>query len=167
MIDPQQAFGSGEHATTRLALELVLAALRPRDRVLDVGTGSAILALGALRCGAGWALGHDIDPVACRNAAQNRDRNGLSLALYCGTLEALAASAEFDLVVANLLSGRMRPWLGRLASLSRRDLVISGYLESERAAVVAGFGAYGWTVAAARSEAQSGDLWGAAQLVHD
>ena len=82
VIDPQQAFGSGEHATTRLALELLQDELRPGDRVLDLGTGSGILGLGALVCGAGAALGIDSDPVALANAAENRARRVLVVSGY-------------------------------------------------------------------------------------
>jgi ribosomal protein L11 methyltransferase len=70
VIDPEQAFGSGEHATTRLALALLLEALAPGDTLLDVGSGSGILALGSLRTGAGAAVGLDLDPVACASAAR-------------------------------------------------------------------------------------------------
>ncbi len=166
VIDPQQAFGSGEHATTRLALGLVLDALRPGDSVLDVGTGSGILALGALRLGAGRALGFDSDPVAIANAAENRAKNGLPLALFTGTLDALAPAARFDLAVANnLLLHELLPCLDALAARARRALILSGYLAGERARLDGALHGSDWICVRESSEVQSGDRW-CARLLH-
>jgi ribosomal protein L11 methyltransferase len=166
VIDPQQAFGSGEHASTRLALELLLEALRPRESVLDVGTGSGILALAALRQGAGFTLGFDTDPVALVNAAENRARNGLPLALYAGPLEALAPSARFDVGVANLLLHELLPCLPALAARTRRALVLSGQLEHERARLDSGIPVGDWQLVHERTEQQSGETWYARLLLH-
>lgn len=173
VIDPQQAFGSGEHASTRLALELLLAALRPGESVLDVGTGSGILALAALRMGAGRALGLDTDPVALGNAAENRARNGLPLALYCGSLDALAPDARFDVSVANLLLHELLPCLPALLARTRRALVLSGQLERERERLDAALAESrtaltdsGFALADERFESQNGERWCARLLVH-
>jgi len=165
VIDPQQAFGSGEHASTRLALGLVLDELRPGDAVLDVGTGSGILALGALRLGADRAVGFDLDPVAIANAAENRARNALRLALFAGPLDALAPDARFDLAVANLLLHELLPCLHALAGRARRALVLSGYLASERARLEAALATSPWRTVRESSEVQSGDRW-CARLLH-
>lgn len=166
VIDPQQAFGSGEHASTRLALTLLIEALRPGDAVLDVGTGSGILALAGLRLGARRALGFDVDPVACRNAAENGARSGLPLSLYCGTPDALGAAVSFELVVANMLAERLAPYEEQLAAAASRALIVSGLLpeqaeRSERRLVDLGL-----QVAARRDEPQSGDTWCALLLTH-
>jgi ribosomal protein L11 methyltransferase len=166
VIDPQQAFGSGEHATTRLALELVLGELRSGDTLLDAGTGSGILALAALRCGARAAVGFDTDPVAIANAAENRARNALPLELYCGGVEALAHEKRFDVCVANLLVHELLPCLDALAARARRALVLSGALEREWPRVAAHPALAGFRVARALTEAQSGDTWSAHLLVH-
>jgi ribosomal protein L11 methyltransferase len=75
-LDPETAFGSGEHGSTRTALRLLDANLRAGDRVLDLGTGSGVLAIAAARLGARWVVGIELDPaalpVALRNARQNR-----------------------------------------------------------------------------------------------
>ena len=167
VIDPQQAFGSGEHASTRLAMRLLLDALQPGDRVLDVGTGSGILGLAALRMGAVHALGLDLDPVACRNAVENRARNRLPLALYCGTLDALRADVSCDLVVANLLASRLAPLYARLAAHAGRALVVSGLLAGERDEALASLAGLGLRVEDEASERQSGDLWCALCLAHE
>ena len=166
VIDPQQAFGSGEHATTRLALgPRARRAARRATAVLDVGTGSGILALGALRMGAGRALGFDSDPVAIANAAENRAKNALPLALFAGTLDALAPGARFDLAVANLLLHELLPCLDALAARARRALVLSGYLAGERARLDAALAGSAWVCVRESSEVQSGDRW-CARLLH-
>jgi ribosomal protein L11 methyltransferase len=166
MIDPKQAFGTGEHATTRLALRLLLEALEPGDQLLDVGCGSGILGLGALRAGAGAALGFDLDPVACANAAENRRLNALPLQLYCGTLETLGPAARFDLVVANLLWSQLEGCLPRLLEIPRRALVVSGYLAAQRERVRARLLAPGWECSAEGEELQGGDVWCAIRVQH-
>lgn len=166
VIDPQQAFGSGEHATTRLALELLLGELRAGDSVLDVGTGSGILALAALRRGAGRALGFDTDPVAIANAVENRAKNALPLALYCGGIEALAHGERFDICVANLLLHELLPGLEALVARTGRALVISGTLEREWSKLAEHPALAGFRSARSLSEAQSGDVWCAHLLVH-
>ncbi len=159
VIDPEQAFGSGEHASTRLALTLLLEGLEPGARVLDVGGGSGILGLAALRRGAGAALGVDIERQACRTAAANRRRNGLPLALVAGTLDALDPRASFDRVVANLLFRRLEALLPRLARLTRGRLVLSGYLAAERRLLSQRVAAQGLTLSRQLEETQTEDRW--------
>ena len=165
-IDPQQAFGSGVHASTRLALALALETLHAGDRVLDVGTGSGILGLGALRLGAGRALGLDIDPQACANAADNARRNQLPFALVCGALESIAPAAHFELVLCNLLLGQLEPYLLRLAEHTARALVLSGYLGGERARLRGLVAESGLVLERELEEAQSGDTWCASLWRH-
>jgi ribosomal protein L11 methyltransferase len=84
-MDPGLAFGSGLHATTRLCLEILESRLQPGQRVLDVGTGSGILAIAAARLGAADILGMDNDPEAVRVARENVARNRLT---GCVTIQA-------------------------------------------------------------------------------
>ena len=163
-IDPQQAFGSGEHATTRIALELLLAVLRPEDRVLDVGTGSGVLALGALRQGAHAAVAFDLDFAACHNARDNARSNGLPLPLFCGTLAALSPGRRFDLVAANLLWAELEPWVPRVADHARREVIVAGPLARERDRVCARFESQGLALGDERTESQSGDDWWGARF---
>jgi ribosomal protein L11 methyltransferase len=103
VIDPEQAFGSGYHETTQLLIEWLENGIRGGERVLDVGTGSGILAMIALRAGASYALGIDNDPVAIECALKNARANGFGpeLELETGICEEVG-SHGFDLVVANL-----------------------------------------------------------------
>jgi ribosomal protein L11 methyltransferase len=165
-IDPERAFGSGEHATTRLALLLLSDELRAGDAVLDVGSGSGILLLAALRLGSSRAVGLDVDPVACATARRNAARNRLEPSLLCGTLDALRPKAPFDLVVANLLLGRLEPWLPRIVGHGSRRIVLSGYLEREWPRLKEALAALSAVPVRVETEAQSGDTWGACVVAH-
>ena len=164
MLDPKQAFGSGEHASTRLALGLLLAELQPGDRVLDLGTGNGILVLAALRRGARGALGCDLDPVACLEAAENARRNRLRPLLFCGSLDVLADAVRFEIAVANLLVGELEPWIERLARHASRSVVLSGALGRERTRVLARTRAAGLLLVAECREEQNGEVWWAGRF---
>jgi ribosomal protein L11 methyltransferase len=78
VLDPETAFGSGEHGSTRAALTLLSRLLRPGDRVIDLGSGSGLLAIAAIKLGAARAIGIEIDAEANEVAARNVARNGVS-----------------------------------------------------------------------------------------
>jgi ribosomal protein L11 methyltransferase len=78
VLDPETAFGSGEHGSTRVALTLLSRLLRRGDTVLDLGSGSGILAIAAIKLGASWAVGIEIDPEANEVAERNAARNGVA-----------------------------------------------------------------------------------------
>jgi ribosomal protein L11 methyltransferase len=104
ILDPKQAFGTGHHATTRMLLERLEELIRGGETVLDVGSGSGILAMAALRLGAQSAVGVEIDPVAvdCARECASQNAFGPELELICGTLSDVAGDMKPDLVVANL-----------------------------------------------------------------
>jgi ribosomal protein L11 methyltransferase len=78
VLDPETAFGSGEHGSTRVALTLLARLLRRGDLVLDLGSGSGILAIAAIKLGAARAIGIDVDPEANEVAIRNAVRNGVA-----------------------------------------------------------------------------------------
>lgn len=141
IIDPGQAFGTGAHASTRLCLEAIVGAAEseaPPKTVLDIGTGSGVLALAALKLGAGTALGLDTDPLALEAAAQNAEANGLADRLDLSGRLVETVTDRFPLVLANL-TGPLHLALAdhiadRVAPGGR--LVASGILIEEAEAVI-------------------------------
>ena len=104
-MDPGMAFGSGYHDTTALCLGLLEKYLQPGDKVIDVGTGSGILAIGAALAGAGKVLAIDIDPDAVRVARQNVAHHGLSDRITVQEGNLLDQTAEVcDVCVANIIA---------------------------------------------------------------
>ncbi|MGC8967107.1 MAG: 50S ribosomal protein L11 methyltransferase [Thermus sp.] len=103
VIEPGMAFGTGHHETTRLALMALARHLRSGEKVLDLGTGSGILAIAAEKLG-GEALGADIDPAVLPQAEANARRNGVSPRFLLGSLEEALPLGPFSLVVANLFA---------------------------------------------------------------
>lgn len=102
-LDPGMAFGTGTHPTTALCLRRLETVVRPGMRVLDVGTGSGILAIASARLGAAPVVGIDIDPVAVRVAKENAERNGVTIDVRAGTLDQVEPD-ECDLVIANIIA---------------------------------------------------------------
>lgn len=103
VIEPGMAFGTGHHETTRLALSALARHLRPGEKVLDLGTGSGILAIAAAKLG-GEALGVDIDEAVLPQAEENAIRNGVRVRFFLGSLEEALPHGPFDLLVANLFA---------------------------------------------------------------
>lgn len=101
-IDPGLAFGTGTHESTRLCLGLIERYLRAGDAVLDVGTGSGILAIAAKKLGAAQVRGLDIDPVAVRSAGENALMNGVEIEFE--TAEIAGEKGSFQLIVANIVA---------------------------------------------------------------
>ncbi|MBW2426642.1 MAG: 50S ribosomal protein L11 methyltransferase [Deltaproteobacteria bacterium] len=154
VIDPGQAFGTGAHASTRLALEWIDALYAARidgpglERVLDVGTGSGVLALAAVALGAEEALGFDLDPVAVDAAREAAVANGLAERTHfvAGPIHEVVGPGErFSLVVANLLKREILPIAGEVAGHTARSgrLVLSGLLEEDAEEVLARFAVEG------------------------
>ncbi len=134
-IEPAMAFGTGHHATTRMCLETLEELLanwsgKGGPSVLDVGTGTGILAIAAVRLGARRVVALDSDPEATDAAKQNLVLNKLeSLVEVCqGGLEVLEAGSQFNLIVANLDTKTLPPLFGTLRGriAPRGRLIASG-----------------------------------------
>jgi len=101
-IDPGQAFGTGTHETTQLTIEALERWLEPDHIVLDVGTGSGILAIASRLLGAKKVFACDIDPIAAQVARANIERNGeADVWTFCGSLESVATGSS-HLLLGNL-----------------------------------------------------------------
>jgi ribosomal protein L11 methyltransferase len=132
-LDPGMAFGTGLHPTTRACLALLQMVEPMPDAVLDVGTGSGILALAALRLGARRAVGYDTDTLAIEASTANAQANDLS-DRFEARHETLPETADerFPLVVANLVAAVLIDLGPRLAAhtSSGGTLIASGIIES-------------------------------------
>ena len=151
-IEAALAFGTGHHGTTRgclLALDAICKAMplaKTRPRILDVGTGSGVLAIAAARALHAHVLATDIDAFAVRtarsNASHNRAGNLLSVVLADGVgARTIRTHALYDLIFANILLGplkRIATPLRRLAAPGGR-VVLSGILPSQANAVIAAY----------------------------
>ena len=170
VIDPGQAFGTGAHASTYLCLEWIDALVGeteagPRvDRVLDVGTGSGVLALAAVSLGAERAVGFDLDPVAIEAALQAARDNGLkeAVSFFTGPIEALSPSeAAYPLVLANLLKREMLPIASEISGWLSPEghLVLAGLLEEDVASVLDRFGREGLVEVGRRTREDTVGRW--------
>jgi ribosomal protein L11 methyltransferase len=147
-IDPGMAFGTGTHPTTQLCLELLEVSTDnfPLSTVIDVGCGSGILSIAALKLGAKTVLGVDIDIESVKNSRENADTNGVGEELILGqgsVTEVLAGSFQFKfapLVVANILAPIIiRLFDAGLAELvePNGEIILSGILDHQAGNVVA------------------------------
>jgi ribosomal protein L11 methyltransferase len=149
-LDPGMAFGTGLHASTRLCLAALERCLRPGDALLDVGTGSGILAIAAARLGAGAVLALDVDPLAVRVARENAALNGVAeiVEVRQGSLP-VEPSAGWDIIVVNILAetiARMAPALA--AHLATGGLLIaSGVLAWQEQLLSEALAAQGFVLA--------------------
>ncbi len=125
-IEPGMAFGTGVHPTTQLSLQLLERYVKPNQSVIDVGCGSAILAIAASRLGASSVVAVDIDAQALDNARHNAQLNDVDIEIGVGSVAELLAGEfslqQADLVVANILA----PVLVRLLEQGLAKLVAQG-----------------------------------------
>ena len=151
-LPARAAFGTGSHESTFLAVELLEDVELAGKRVLDVGTGTGVLAFAALARGTADAVAFDLDPAAPFHARDNARLNGLRLHLFAGTVAAVRESARFDLAVANMVPEELLP---ELAAVARRlapggEVILSGILEERSKEVLERGAALGLTERARR-----------------
>ncbi len=149
-MDPGMAFGTGTHETTRLIIQMLEDYTKKGCRMLDVGTGSGILAICASRLGAGECRAYDIDPMAVRVANENIKDSGLSN-ITCEVSDLLRQvdrSAPYDLICANIVADiiiRMTPDVGAL--MHKETVLLASGIISERAQdVIDSFEACGFRI---------------------
>ena len=155
ILDPGLAFGTGGHETTSLCLETLDEKITGGERVLDIGTGSGILAIAALKLGAASAEGVDIDPVAVRTAGENAALNGVAdkLTVLVGDLSD-KASGQYDVVVANIVANAIISLSPAVPALMKPHgyFIASGIIDTRKDEVVAALNAAGLKVQAIREK---------------
>ncbi|HEY8240960.1 MAG TPA: 50S ribosomal protein L11 methyltransferase, partial [Kiritimatiellia bacterium] len=146
-IDPGLSFGTGDHFTTRFCLEMIdrLCQKSPPASLLDVGTGSGILAVAAARLGCPSVLGVDHDPQCMTQAAANAALNDVTDAVEWRLLDAGmdAMPGPFDAVCANLFSDLLIELAPGLAGAARSRVILSGIRETQMDVVAEAYAAQG------------------------
>ena len=155
LLDPGLAFGTGGHETTSLCLEALDELVAGGERMLDIGTGSGILAIAALKLGAAAAEGVDIDPVAVRTACENAALNGVE-SRFTGLVGDLSdqASGRYDIVTANIVANAIISLAPAVPALLAEGghFIASGIIDTRADEVEAALAAAGLTVAARREK---------------
>ena len=146
-IDPGTAFGTGMHETTQLCIRQIRKYVTPETLLLDVGTGSGILSIAALKLGASYAFGTDLDPCAISAAVENREVNGIGeeqFQVMAGnimeeeTVKETAGYEKYHMVVANILAEVLLPLTPVVVKHMKKGgiYITSGIIEEKEDAVV-------------------------------
>lgn len=135
-IEPKMAFGTGEHSTSRLCLKALDRYVSPGDKIIDLGTGSGILAIASAKLGASRVLALDIDSDAIANAKENITKNKVRriVDLRRGTLDEKIPGNYFDIVVANLTRAEIIKLFDKMSSALTENglLILSGIQNKEK-----------------------------------
>lgn len=156
-MDPGMAFGTGTHETTRLCAAMVEKHMKKGDRVLDIGTGSGILSMFAVKLGAKGADAYDIDPVAVRVAKENAKENGIT-SFKCGVSDLLRdvdlSEGPFDFAMANIVADILIRMSEDIAPYLKdgAKIVCSGIIEGRCDEVINGMNAHGFELVDSDSE---------------
>ncbi|MEO6023453.1 MAG: 50S ribosomal protein L11 methyltransferase [Burkholderiales bacterium] len=139
VLDPGRAFGTGSHPTTLLCLRWLDSHIRGGETVLDYGCGSGILAIAAVKLGAGLAVGTDIDPISIEVAEQNALENRTPIEFL---LPIYVPSTQFDVTVANILANPLKMLADIVVGRTRPGgwIVLSGILKSQATDVIGHYG---------------------------
>jgi len=136
-IEPSMAFGTGTHETTQLCIEALGDVITPGMSVIDVGTGTGVLAIAAAKLGCKHIRAYDTDAPSVNIAEQNAEANGVigSINFFEGTIDADTHPA--DLIIANLTLDVIKPMLGLLIEKADIWLLLSGVLVQQRGEIEA------------------------------
>ncbi len=170
-IDPASSFGTGQHHTTRLCLELLEDALQPKDRILDLGCGSGILSIAAMLLGAAEAKAVDIEENAVKTAAENAEKNHIPADCYhayCGDVISDPALREtlgkgYDIITANIVADVLIGMSDLFRQFLRPGgtLIVSGIIMERKDEVLDVLQDSGYTL----SEVREKEGWAAAKLM--
>jgi len=140
-LDPGQAFGTGTHETTQLLLGALSGHVEPGARVLDVGTGSGILAIGACLLGASHVTAIDVDPLAVSATQENAAANGVSDRIAASDTDVAQINERFPLVLANIEARVLVPMASVLSErvADGGKLFLSGLLAPDMERMLAAY----------------------------
>ncbi|MDQ4099598.1 MAG: 50S ribosomal protein L11 methyltransferase, partial [Chloroflexota bacterium] len=156
-LDPGMAFGTGLHPSTKLSILGLEEVATPGMAVLDVGTGSGILAIAAVKLGANHVDAVDVEPVAVRAARENAARNGVAeqISVKLGSVGADAPfRCAYDVVLANIIARILIELADGLTAATKPDgaLILAGIIDNREAAVEAAFRDRGFATCSRRQE---------------
>jgi ribosomal protein L11 methyltransferase len=154
-LDPGMAFGTGLHPSTKMSILGVEQVVQAGDSVFDVGTGSGILAIAAIKLGASHADCVDVESVAVRATRENADRNGVGdkIAVELGSAgPGEPFQGQYDVVLANIIARILIDLSKALVSQTRPggSLVLAGIIQQREAEVVEAFAAEGASIVTRR-----------------
>lgn len=169
-IDPASSFGTGQHNTTKLCLELLEKCVKGDDRVLDLGCGSGILSIGAILLGAKEATAVDIEQNAVETAKENALKNNISAEKYTALFGDIISNTDlraqigdgFDIITANIVADVLIAMSGLFRSFLKPDsvLIISGIIVERKDEVINAVTAQGFEVI----ESADSEGWAAVML---
>ena len=137
-IDPKMSFGTGEHQTTKLILRLLEKYLKQGIKVLDVGSGTGILAIASLKLGASRAVAVDFDEICLENCKENCVLNGVvkSVHMLTGEIDDVSEN-DFDLILANIQKNVLLEIAEKIKSKLKPGgtVILSGLLEADKSAI--------------------------------
>ena len=161
VIDPKMSFGTGHHESTRLILSYLSETLKPGDKILDAGAGTAILSIAAAKLGAASVTAFDIDSWACQNAQENIGKNRVdeTIRIVQGDLETIR-DPKFDVILANInrhvLLEYMSGFVGRLRPGG--VMLLAGLLVTDRELMIDAATSHKFVLI---EEASEGEWWSA------
>lgn len=138
VVTPKMSFGTGHHATTRLMISFLQKLELSGKNILDLGTGTGVLAILSYKMGAGKVTAVDIDPWSYENAQENFTKNNSSIQLYLGGIEQVSHQT-YDVVLANINLHILLAYMESMYTLTHAGgmLILSGILHSDRDTIVA------------------------------
>lgn len=156
-LDPGSAFGTGTHATTQLCIQAIEKYVKKDDEVADIGTGSGILAITAVKFGAEYAVAIDNDPLVIDVAQDNAQVNGVYDKIDFSHATADMLAKEFDFVCANILHNVLAEIMGDLKAIMKVNghMVLSGILDEKKPVVLEAIEKHGLKIV----ETLSQDQW--------
>ncbi len=157
-IDPKMSFGTGDHQTTKLVLRLLESFVKKGDKVLDVGSGTGILSIAAIKLGAKSAVAVDNDELCFDNCKENCELNEVSdrVKILCGEINDVDEN-DFNLVIANIQKNVLLEICEKIKSKLKRNgvVILSGLLKEDEEDIVNHYSSLGFE----KVEVEQMDEW--------